>query len=190
MNCYGTNPRYTQPVQPVKTMNTMNSGRTGYNYTNATATGFNPQNPYNTTTSGEWSQPIPTNPNMPTSPASYPAGVMPSISVQQPSPQPIQPPTTLPAPLPDYDNLPPTLTETIYTPGYLRLHIGDLMRVEFLIGNQTTDRVGRLKQVGASFIVLSALDGGSEIVCDIYSIKFVTIIQNTTDAQLYANFSR
>lgn len=160
MNCYGTNPRYTQPVQSVNNMNTMNTGIPNYGY----APTSNMQNPFNTTTSGEWSQPIPTNPNMPTSPASMPTG---------------------PAEL-----LPPTLTEAIYTPGYLRLHIGDLMRVEFLIGNNTTDRVGRLKQVGASFIVLTALDGGSEIVCDIYSIRFVTIIENTTDAQLYASFPR
>lgn len=146
MNCYGTNPQYTQNTQQTNSLTRTNT------------------NPYNTTTSGEWSEPIPTNPNMPTSPASVmPAPVMPA-------------------------ELPTTLTESIYTPGYLRQHIGDLMRVEFLIGNGTTDRVGRLRQVGASFIVLAALDGGSEILCDIYSIKFVTIIQSLSGQQLYTAF--
>lgn len=84
--------------------------------------------------------------------------------------------------------LPPTLTEPIYTPGYLRLHIGDLMRVEFLIGNNMTDRVGTLKEVGVSFIILGALDGGSEILCDIYSIRLITIIQSSTQAQPYSSF--
>lgn len=169
MNCFGTNPRYTQSVQPVNNMNTMNSFPTSQNNMQAMQPAamqpatVTAQNPYNTTTSGEWSQPIPVNPNMATSPAS----VWPSV------------PAT---------DLPPTLTSPIYTPGYLMQHIGDLMRVEFLIGNATTDRVGRLKQVGASFIVLSALDGGSEIVCDIYSIKFVTLIQNNVEAQLLGSF--
>jgi hypothetical protein len=85
--------------------------------------------------------------------------------------------------------LPSTLTSPIYTPGYLTQHIGTLMRVEFLIGNSMTDRVGRLREVGASFIILQALDGGSEILCDIYSIKFITLIGNPTDAQLYGAFS-
>lgn len=113
---------------------------------------------------GEWSQPVPVNPDMPTSPASVPADIE------------------------NANTLPPTLSEAIYTPGYLSQHIGDLMRVEFLLGSAMTDRVGFLKNVGASFIVLAALDGSSEILCDIYSIKFVTIINDATQAQLYASF--
>lgn len=154
MNCYGTNPNHTRQLQPVNTMNQQTFP------TNTTTT----QNTYSTTTSGEWSQPIPTNPNMPTSPASV---LPPAVST-----------------------MPPTLSEAIYTPGYLRQHIGELMRVEFLIGNQTTDRVGRLQNVGASFIVLQSLEGASQMVCDIYSIRFVTIIRNTIDAQLMAAFPR
>lgn len=83
---------------------------------------------------------------------------------------------------------PETLTQPIYTPGYLRTQIGRLMRVEFLIGNVTTDRVGVLRDVGASFIILESLDLGSTMLCDLFSIKFVTIIGSTTDRGLIASF--
>lgn len=163
MNCYGTNPNHTQQFQPVNAMNTMNPSPVIPAAPQQSAVSYT--NPYSTTTSGEWSQPIPTNPNMPTSPVSIASA--PSV----------------PAPI-----LPPTLTEPIYTPGYLAQRIGSLIRVEFLIGNSTTDRVGRLKTVGASFIVLQSLEGNSEIVCDIYSIRFVTIINSVQEAQTLAAF--
>ncbi|MGI6251777.1 MAG: hypothetical protein ACOYKD_10595 [Anaerolineaceae bacterium] len=84
-----------------------------------------------------------------------------------------------------YEQLPETLANPIYTPGLLRQMIGKWMRVEFLIGNNLTDRVGMLIRVGASYIVLQSLEASSSIVCDIYSIKFVTIMNNPAVAALY-----
>ncbi|MDP4146719.1 MAG: hypothetical protein Q8936_19950 [Bacillota bacterium] len=63
-----------------------------------------------------------------------------------------------------------------YTQGYLRTQIGKLMRVEFLVGTTTlTDRTGVLVAVGISYIILRDVGSNNLIVCDIYSIKFVTI---------------
>ena len=71
---------------------------------------------------------------------------------------------------------PEILTNSIYTPAFLRECIGRLMRVEFLIGtNNLVDRIGILADVGASYILLRSLENDSLIYCDIYSIKFVTI---------------
>ncbi len=71
---------------------------------------------------------------------------------------------------------PEILTNSIYTPAFLREYIGRLMRVEFLIGtNNLVDRIGILADVGASYILLRSLENDSLIYCDIYSIKFVTI---------------
>lgn len=81
--------------------------------------------------------------------------------------------------------MPETLTNSIYTPGYLRTQLGKWMRVEFLFGNNTTDRVGRLVEVGASYIILQSLEANSKMLCDIYSIRFVTIINNAQTAALY-----
>ena len=64
----------------------------------------------------------------------------------------------------------------LYTAGFLRTQIGRLMRVEFLMGNSLTDRVGRLAEVGAEYIVLRSPDGVSHVMCDLASIKFATII--------------
>ncbi len=81
----------------------------------------------------------------------------------------------LPIIMPPGDDTPETLESPIYTPGFLRTQIGKLMRVEFLVGDNLNDRVGRLIQVGASYILLQLVESGNTIMCDLYSIKFVTI---------------
>lgn len=82
-------------------------------------------------------------------------------------------------------NSPEILTNTIYTPAFLRQQIGRLMRVEFLIGtNNMTDRIGILEDVGASYILLRSFENDSLVYCDIYAIKFITI--STTG--IYANY--
>lgn len=73
-------------------------------------------------------------------------------------------------------NSPEILTNSIYTPAFLRENIGKLMRIEFLIGTNTlTDRIGILEDVGASYVLLRSLQGSEVIYADIYSIKFITI---------------
>lgn len=81
-------------------------------------------------------------------------------------------------PLPD--NAPEVLKSAIYTPGFLRKHIGKLMRVEFLIGTTyLEDRLGILEEVGASYIVLRSVQDNNLLYCDMYSIKFVTISEDS-----------
>jgi len=76
-------------------------------------------------------------------------------------------------------NMPELLTNTIYTPAFLREQIGKLMRVEFLIGtNNLTDRIGILEDVGASYIILRSVESDNLVYADIYSIKFITIASN------------
>ena len=66
-------------------------------------------------------------------------------------------------------NSPEILTNSIYTPAFLREQIGKLMRVEFLIGtNNMVDRIGVLQDVGASYILLRSVENDSLIYCDIY----------------------
>jgi len=77
-------------------------------------------------------------------------------------------------------NMPELLTNTIYTPAFLREQIGKLMRVEFLIGtNNLTDRIGILEDVGASYILLRSVESDNLVFADIYSIKFITISGNS-----------
>lgn len=73
--------------------------------------------------------------------------------------------------------VPVTVENTLFTPGFLRTQIGRRIRVEFLIGtNLLTDRTGTLLGVGASYILLRPIDSDDIMMCDIYSIKFATII--------------
>ncbi|NLV35384.1 MAG: hypothetical protein GXY17_01750 [Clostridiaceae bacterium] len=73
--------------------------------------------------------------------------------------------------------VPVTVENPLFTPGFLRTQIGRRLRVEFLIGtNLLTDRTGTLLGVGASYILLRPIDSDDIMMCDIYSIKFATII--------------
>ena len=69
----------------------------------------------------------------------------------------------------------PVLQDVNYTQGYLRTQIGKRMLVSFLIGTNTyQDRTGVLERVGISYIILREAEG-TELLCDIYSIKFVRV---------------
>ena len=78
---------------------------------------------------------------------------------------------------PPSSNTPSTVESPYYTAGFLRNFIGCNMRVEFLIGTSgaLVDRIGVLMEVGASYIVLQPFQTDDLLMCDLYSIKFVTI---------------
>ncbi|MBO5231348.1 MAG: hypothetical protein J6B88_01875 [Clostridia bacterium] len=58
----------------------------------------------------------------------------------------------------------------------MRDNIGEYMDVEFLIGTSgLTTRSGQLTNVGVSYIVLYDRSKDRYMICDLYSIKFVTI---------------
>lgn len=78
--------------------------------------------------------------------------------------------TTQPAPL--------TLESTEYLNGFLRTQIGQRVRVSFLIGtNSFLDKAGKLLDVGANYIILQEAMTDDLLVCDFYTIKFVTIFR-------------
>lgn len=70
---------------------------------------------------------------------------------------------------------PTTLENPAYIPGFLRTQIGKKVRVEFLIGTgTTTDRIGQLVGVGASYILIRLEETDDILMADLFSIKFVT----------------
>lgn len=82
-------------------------------------------------------------------------------------------------PEPDYPQPPPgELTngvdpETIQE--IISLSVGSYVVVEFLIGTQNIVRKeGVLTAVGVSWLVLYEESTGTSVVCDMYSVKFVT----------------
>lgn len=111
--------------------------------------------------------PIPAQSATPALPSGYPTGG---------TATPLVPTQSSTAPLPLSEQTPATVQSTLFTPGFLRTQIGKRMRVEFLIGTGALiDRTGTLLNVGASYILLRMVDSDDVMMCDIYSIKFVTI---------------
>lgn len=109
-----------------------------------------------------------------TTPTGYPTGgtATPLYPTVGGTPNVVQVPGENPA-----SQMPITVSSTLYTPGFLRTAIGKRVRVEFLIGTNTlTDRTGTLIAVGASYILLRLIESDDILLCDIYSIKFVTIL--------------
>jgi hypothetical protein len=68
-----------------------------------------------------------------------------------------------------------TLESTEYLNGFLRTQIGKKVRIEFLIGTGTlVDKFGTLLSVGANYLVIKQAETDDKVVCDFYSIKFIT----------------
>lgn len=94
----------------------------------------------------------------PAAPTSMESGTLPGLGV-----------------IPQMSQMEPSVFDPGFLQAYLRRNIGKRVRVEFLIGtNVLTDRSGIIDEVGISYIVLRD-EAGSRVVCDLYSIKFVTI---------------
>ena len=72
---------------------------------------------------------------------------------------------------------PTTLESTYYMAGILQTFIGERMRVQFLIGTggPLLDINGTLVEVGANYIILQPVETDDLTICDLFSIKFVTV---------------
>lgn len=73
--------------------------------------------------------------------------------------------------------IPTTMESDLYFTGVLREYIGQRMRVQFLVGTSgpLIDITGELLQVGANYIILQPIETDDHMICDLYSIKFVTV---------------
>lgn len=71
---------------------------------------------------------------------------------------------------------PPTVADISYMPGYLMSNIGKNVRAEFYINNFSLDKAGKLVSVGANYFVLEDINSRTNIMCDLYSVRFVTIL--------------
>lgn len=92
---------------------------------------------------------------------------------QQPMQPPVQPPPS------NCAGCMPVIDSTDYTQGYLRTQIGKRVRIEFLIGTSSIqDRTGTITDVGISYIIISQEETNTRLLCDIYSIKFVTFYKS------------
>lgn len=114
--------------------------------------------------------------------------VNPGAPLQTPAPGPsvVQTPQSVtvppPSPVPRSSDLltqqgPPPSTEKGYIPYYLASHIGKNVRAEFILGtSQFADRTGLLTEVGINYFVLRDVNSRTDIMCDLYSVKFVTVL--------------
>ncbi len=69
------------------------------------------------------------------------------------------------------------MNNDLFLPAYLSKNLGKWMKLEMLMGNQLTEKIGQLIKVGAGYVVLKLnTNPVSTVVCDLKCIKIVTII--------------
>lgn len=97
---------------------------------------------------------------------------------QDPTPTPTATPTPPPIPTPPpFDQGPPPLTSSDYIPGYLATIIGKNIRAEFVVSASAyVEKTGRLIDVGVNYFILEDANSQTQIMCDLYSVKFVTVL--------------
>ena len=71
---------------------------------------------------------------------------------------------------------PPMLSEPGYIPYFLRRNIGRNILAEFIINNAYIDKAGKLVEVGINYFVLENSNTNATIMCDLYSVKFVDVL--------------
>lgn len=82
-----------------------------------------------------------------------------------------------PTPIPPFQQGPPPVTQIDYIPGYLASNIGRNIKAEFIVGtSQYVEKVGKLVDVGINYFVLQDINSRTYIMCDLYSVRFVTIL--------------
>ncbi len=74
----------------------------------------------------------------------------------------------------------PIINNPLYNQDWLKTQIGKFISIDFLIGNMYIDRQGILQEVGISYIVIKESGTNDILMCDIYSIKFVTVFGDQT----------
>lgn len=76
-----------------------------------------------------------------------------------------------------FEQGPPPVMDREYIAGYLTTLIGKRVRAEFSIGTGLyLDKTGIMREVGVNYFVLEDLVTGARIMCDLYSVRFVTTL--------------
>lgn len=78
---------------------------------------------------------------------------------------------------PSATDLPKTAESSNDVTGYLKNYLGKKIKAQFIIGTGGTlvDRTGILIDVGASFFVIQPEGSDNMMICDLNSMRFVTI---------------
>lgn len=94
----------------------------------------------------------------------------------------------VPAPMPPHVTERESEMDKINNPMCMRTlmerYIGRIIRAQFLIGDALHDHVGRLMSVGPSYIVIESLKERVITICDLFSIKFVTVMFDENDMEM------
>ena len=86
-------------------------------------------------------------------------------------------------------NLPQSLKNSAFLPAYLSKYVGKLIRTDSFIGNRTVTKIGVLKAVGENFIVLKPYRSNDILICDLHSIKYITVANQMSDGGQQTNAS-
>ena len=68
---------------------------------------------------------------------------------------------------------------------FLKNNIGRWARIDFLIGSGMEQRIGQIMEVGRDYLVLRAMEPETVVMCDLFAIKFVTIIMDDDVSRLF-----
>ena len=73
---------------------------------------------------------------------------------------------------------PESLENPTFFQGYLKKHIGKLIKAESLLGNRLESRMGILLEVGADFLVIKSMRNSVSVIIDLKNVKYVTVVHD------------
>jgi len=173
------------PTRPMHNMTTYNDNMQNVQNSQGTQGAQTTQPPKNAQTmpSNVQSQTMPSQVQGQAMPAQMPNQVMPSQVQSQTMPYQETAPMTQRArndyyvPPIAFEQGPPPVMDKYYIAGYLTTLIGKNVRAEFAISTGLyLDKAGVLREVGVNYFVLEDYITRARIMCDLYSVKFVTTL--------------
>jgi hypothetical protein len=118
----------------------------------------------------------------PSAPLTHPSAPQPGTSMTQPGTSATQPDALIQPGTISQQRMsqpmdqmgPPPSTEPGYIPYFLARNIGKNVRAEFVLGTtQYQDKTGIIKEVGINYFVLHDTNYNTDVMCDLYSVKFI-----------------
>jgi len=172
----------TMPTRPMQNMNTYSE-----NMQNVQGVQNMPNSPNTQGVQGAKTVKTPDSMNHGSTAPIMPSQTMPQMQYQDTMPMQQVMPQVMPqgrndfylapvAPI-SFEQGPPPVMDKNYIAGYLASNIGKNIRAEFAISTGLfLDKAGVLREVGVNYFVLQDYISKALVMCDLYSVKFVTIL--------------
>ena len=111
----------------------------------------------------------------------------PALPVQATVAEPLPESGYFPMPIEPARPTPDTVEPDYCIAGIMRQYLGKTVKLECLVGDTIITKIGTLMGVGSTYVTLQLYNTNALVICDLFTIKFVTVLDGYPNPTLYAD---